>query len=123
MKAMVYSKYYSNQDTMTNVVNAGYDVDTYITALNDIDQLRTKYSKKNGYTTEERKQKTIAYINSLNMEIPQKAMMIRNYYTSFRQYNNDIVNYVANLNISYEDKKAILEGTGMTVNGNSVSWK
>lgn len=123
MKAMVYSKYYSNQDTMTNVVNAGYDVDTYITALKDIDQLRTKYSQKNGYTTAQRKAKTIAYINSLNMEIPQKAMMIRNYYTSFRQYNNDIVKFVANLDLDYEDKKAILEGTGMTVNGNRVSWK
>ena len=28
-----------------------------------------------------------------------------------------------NLNIPYEDKEAILKGTGMTVNGNNVSWK
>ena len=122
-KAMVYSKYYSDKDNMTNVVNAGYNVDTYITALNDIEQLRDKYSKDNGYTTEQRKQKTIAYINSLDMEIPQKAMLIRNYYTSFRDYNNEIVNYVNNLNLSQDEKVQILKGTGMTVNGNNVSWK
>ena len=122
-KAMVYAKYYSSKEAMTNAVNAGYNIDTYITALNDIEQLRETYSKDNGYTTEQRKAKTIAYIDSLDMEVPQKAMLIRNYYTSYRTYNNDIVNYVSNLNIPYEDKEAILKGTGMTVNGNNVSWK
>ena len=122
-KAMVYSKYYSTQEKMTNVVNAGYDIDTYITALYDIEELRNKYSQKNGYSTAKRKKKTIAYINSLNMSIPQKAMLIRNYYSSFRSYNNDIVNYVANLDVTYEEKVSILEDTGMKVKGNKVTWK
>ena len=122
-KAMVYSKYYSTQEKMTNVVNAGYDIDTYITASYDIEELRNKYSQKNGYSTAKRKKKTIAYINSLNMSIPQKAMLIRNYYSSFRSYNNDIVNYVANLDITYEEKVSILEDTGMKVKGNKVTWK
>ena len=122
-KAMLYSKYYSDKETMTNVVNAKYDVDTYMTALYDIEELRNKYSQSKGYTTEQRKKKTIAYINSLNMEIPQKAMLLRKYYSSFRYYNNDIVNYVSNLDISYEEKVSILEDTGMKVNGNRVTWK
>lgn len=122
-KAMVYSKYYSSDDTMTNVYNSGYDIDTYITAKNDLDHIRDKYSQKKGYSTEYRKNKTISYINSLDMEIPQKAMLIREYYTSFRSYNNDIVNFVSELDISYEEKVAILKGTGMTVKGNNVSWK
>ena len=120
---MVYSKYYSTEEAMTNVVNAGYNVDTYITAKNDIEILRNKYSQKTGYTTAQRKVKTISYINSLDMEIPQKAMLIREYYSSFRTYNKDIVNYISGLNLTYEEKKAILEGTGMTVKSNSVSWK
>ena len=126
-KAMIYAKSFPNSSNikqkMTNAVNAGYNIDTYITALSDIEQLRNRYSPKNGYSVEKRKQKTLAYINSLNMEVPQKAMLVRQYYTSFRQYNNDIVNFVSNLDISYEDKKAILEGTGMSVKGNRVSWK
>ena len=121
-KAMIYSKSYASRETMTNAVNAGYDIDTYITALYDMEELRDKYSKNNGYSTEQRKMKLISYVNSLNMDIPLKAMLIRNYYTSFKQYNNDIVNYVSNLDISYEDKIEILKGTGMKVNRDRVSW-
>lgn len=122
-KAMVYSKYYSDKETMTNVVNAGYDTDTYITALSDIEALRTKYSQKNGYSTAQRKAKTMAYINSIDMNIPQKAMLTRRYYSSFRTYNKDIVNYVSNLDITQDEKVSILKDMGMTVKGNKVSWK
>ena len=122
-KAMLYSKYYSSEKAMRSAANAGYDIDTYITALNDIEQLRDKYSQAKGYSTEYRKSKTISYINSLNMNVPQKAMLIRQYYSSYRTYNNNIVNYVGNLDLSYEEKKEILESTGMTVNGNKVTWK
>ena len=107
---------------MKNVVNSGYDVDTYITALYDIEEIRNKYSQANGYTTAERKARTIAYINSLQMNVPQKAMLIRTYYSSFKGYNGDIVNYVNNLDISVEEKKTILDDNGFKVEGNRISW-
>lgn len=125
-KAILYANYYSNSDTMANVVNAGYDVDTYITAINDIEELRTKYSQKNGYSTAYRKKLTQAYINSLNMSDVQKAMMFRQYYSSYDGYNKQILKYVQSLNISNEEKLAILKQCKFEVkqkNGQTIiSW-
>ena len=121
-KAIMYGNNYSSKEKMTNIYNAGYDIDKYITAQYKIEEIRDKYSQKKGYSTEYRKKKTIAYINSLNMNIPQKAMLIRQYYSSYRNYNVQIAQYVASLNISYEDRMAILKDTGMNIKGNTVTW-
>ena len=125
-KAILYSNYYSSEETMNNIVNAGYDVDDYITAMNDIEILREEYSAKKGYSTAQRKALTISYVDSLNMNEAQKAMMLRQYYSSFDSYNNEIVNYVSNLNISQEEKIAILKQCKFTVKQKNddivVSW-
>ncbi len=70
-----------------------------------------------------RKEKIISYINSLDLSIPQKAMLIRQEYSTYRDYNNQIVEYVGGLDISYEDKVFILEGLDMTVDDDgNVYW-
>ena len=52
--------------------------------------------------------------------------MLRQYYSSFDNYNYKILNYVSNLNISEEEKIAILKQCKFTVkqkNGEiKVSW-
>ena len=125
-KATLYANYYSTQETMDNVVNAGYDVDTYIIAINDITELRDKYSQKKGYSTAYRKKMTQSYINSLNMSEVQKAMLFRQYYSSYDAYNSKILNYVQNLDISNEEKLAILKQCKFEItqkNGSTrISW-
>ena len=125
-QATLYANYYSNQETMDNVVNAGYDVDTYIIAINDITELRDKYSQKKGYSTAYRKKMTQSYINSLNMSEVQKAMLFRQYYSSYDAYNSKILNYVQNLDISNEEKLAILKQCKFEItqkNGSTrISW-
>lgn len=70
-----------------------------------------------------RKEKIISYINSLDLSIPQKAMLIRQEYSTYRDYNNQIVEYVGGLDVSYEDKVFILEGLDMTVDDDgNVYW-
>ena len=70
-----------------------------------------------------RKRKIINYINSLNLSIPQKAIMIRTEYESFDDYNYDIVKYVDGLDTTYDAKVSILDNLGMVVDSNgSVSW-
>lgn len=70
-----------------------------------------------------RKNKIISYVNSLDLSIPQKAILIRQEYSSFDNYNNQIVKYVDGLDISYEEKVSILEGLDMTVyDDGTIGW-
>ena len=70
-----------------------------------------------------RKDKIISYINSLELNIPQKAAMIRTEYSTFDDYNNDIVNYVNELDLEYEEKIKILENLDFTIGKDgSVYW-
>ena len=71
-----------------------------------------------------RKKKIVNYINSLDLSIPQKAILIRQEYSNFNDYNNQIVEYVSELNISYEEKVNIIEQLDMTVGSDGrVYWK
>lgn len=70
-----------------------------------------------------KKTKVISYVNSLDLSIPQKAMLIRKTYSSFDDYNNEIVDYVSNLDFDYDTKKTILEELDMTVyDDGTVEW-
>lgn len=70
-----------------------------------------------------RKEKIISYVNSLDLSIPQKAILIRQEYSTFDEYNNEIVEYVGGLDIEYEEKVTILEKLDMTVKNGRVYWK
>lgn len=113
---------YKNPDkyNMMSAIKSYNDFNTYKTKIDDI---REKYSTAKGYSTDERKTKVISYVNSLNLNIPQKAMMIRQYYSSYDNYNNEIVNYIENLDYTYDEKIGILEQLGMKVDSNgNVTW-
>ena len=70
-----------------------------------------------------RKEKIVSYVNSLDLSIPQKAMLIRQTYPSYRDYNHTIVEYVGDLDITYEEKVTILEGLDMKVlDDGTVTW-
>ena len=70
-----------------------------------------------------RKDKIVSYINSLNLSIPQKAILIRQEYPSFDDYNNQIVQYVVGLDLAYEDKVSIIEELDMKVDEEGyVHW-
>lgn len=121
-KAYVYGKSYSSDETLSMVVNGGINFNEYlkyaaqtITADKDSDGKSISGSRKD---------KVISAINSLNLDIPQKAMLIRKEYSSFRDYNNDIVRYVNGLDIDYQTKVDILSELEMTVSADgTVSWK
>jgi hypothetical protein len=105
---------------MKAIANNYKDYQTYITG---IEEVRDKYSQNKGYSTEQRKAKVVSYVNSLNLTIPQKAMLLRQYYSSYKRYNKEIVNYVSSLNIEYQEKVEILQSLKMKVDSNgNVSW-
>ena len=71
-----------------------------------------------------RKKKIISYINGLDLSIPEKAILIRQEYSTFDDYNSQIVEYVSGLDLSYEEKISMLEELDMKVlKDGTVTWK
>lgn len=119
-KAYVYGKYYASDETLDMVINSGISFNEY---LNFASQEFVADKDSNGKSISgSRKTKIIKYINSLQLSIPQKAMLIRTEYSTFDSYNKEIIEYVKNLKIDYAEKVSILEGLGMKVDNVKVTW-
>lgn len=120
-KAYVYGKNYSSDETLDMVLNTGMSFNEY---LNYASQEFVADKDSDGKSINgSRKKKVISYINSLNLSIPQKAMLIRKEYSTFDDYNEDIISYVIDLDLTYEEKKAILEEVDMKVSADGrISW-
>ena len=120
-KAYMYKKYY-NSDTIDMIVSSGINVDAYLDyAKQDIEADKDRQGNSIPYS---RKNKVIKYVNSLNLSIPEKAILIKATNTfKFNEYNNQIVNYLNDLDISYEERVAILEELDMKVGSDGrVTW-
>ena len=105
---------------MKAIANNYKDYQTY---MSGIEEVRDKYSQTKGYSTEQRKQKVVSYVNTLDLTIPQKAMLLRQYYSSYKRYNKEIVNYVASLDIEYQEKVEILQSLKFKVDDEgNVNW-
>ncbi len=105
------------------IATAIANYETYKTYSKDIYELKADKDEDGKSISGSRKEKVISYVNELDLSIPQKAMLIRQTYSSFDDYNDEIVNYVANLDIDYDTKKAILEALDMKVyDDGSVGW-
>ncbi len=108
-----YDSYMEHYDALEN-----WQSDNYIAADKD----------SNGNSiSDSRKKKVKAYIEGLDLDYGEKIILYRTVYSSKsdkRPYNMDIVNYLNSRNdLRYDDKKAILEELGMTVdNEGYIDW-
>ena len=84
--------------------------ETYKAATDNIDDIRTTYSQANGYTTAQRKQQVINYVNSLNnLSAVQKAILIKQKYpSSYKSYNDQIKVYLKKQNLDEDTYNEIL---------------
>jgi hypothetical protein len=121
-KAYLYKKFY-NSDTVDTMVNTGISVDDYLVYTTK--EFKADYNYKGNAISGSRKNKVVNYVNSLEMTIPQKAILIKSTNTfKFNDYNNDIVSYVSNLDLEYKEKVKLLKDLDMTVtNDGTVKWK
>ena len=117
------SEYYLNKEEIDyslenpqkySVINQITEYNEYQTYKKELDTLREN--------TKNKKADTINYINNLKLSIPQKAMFIKLYYSSFNDYNNQIVNYIKSQEIDLDDKETILKELGFTVKNGKVYW-
>lgn len=120
-KVALYKDYFDNDD-VDIIYQSKIDVEDYIRYLmQDITADKDSNGKSISGT---KKSKVIDYVNSLDLSVAQKAILIKATNTfKFNDYNNEIVDYVSGLNISYNEKVKLLKSLDMTVNSDgSVSW-
>ena len=108
--AYLYSKYYSSEETLEDMMTLKIPIKEYIKL--DSQEFTTDYGSNGKAITNSKKNKIINYVNSLNLSIPQKAILIKSQYSSYDSYDRQIVNYVNSQNLSKFDKATILKSIG-----------
>lgn len=69
-----------------------------------------------------RKEKVEAYISSLPLGDVQKAILLKQAYSTENSYDETIARYVAGLDLTTREKVEILEALGFTVKNGRVEW-
>jgi len=120
-KAFLYKGYFDSDDIDT-LTNCKIDIENYIQY--QLQDIKADKDSKGNSISGTKKSKVIDYVNTLDLTVPQKAILIKSINTfKFNDYNNEIVDYVSGLNMSYSDKVKLLESLDMTVKSDgSVSW-
>ena len=111
-KSYLYSKYYSSENTLEVVQNARIPVKEFIKY--NTEEFESSYYSNGKAVPNSRKNKVIKYINSLNLSIPQKALLIKMEYNSYNKYDKQIVEYLNKQNINFLDKATIVKRAGFT---------
>ena len=62
----------------------------------------------------------VSYVNSLNLSVVQKAMLIKSQYSSFRKYDNQIAEYLNNKNFDFFTKASMLKKLGYSQFDNQI---
>ena len=107
----LYGNYYSSEETLDRLIEMRIPIKEFIKF--DSQEFESDYNSKTGKTiSNSRKKKVIQYVNSLNLSIAQKAILIKMEYNSYDNYNQQIFNYVNGLNKSSNDKKILLKSIG-----------
>ena len=75
-------------------------------------EFESDYYENGNVITNSKKNKIIKYINGLNLTIPQKAILIKMEYSSYDNYNSQIVSYINKMNYSKFEKASILKQIG-----------
>ena len=82
--------------------------DNYVAYKEDIASIKEQFSSENGYSTEQRKAAVQQYIQSLNLDVPQKMMlekMAGGY--SIKNYKGYMQSYIESLPLTAEEKQVI----------------
>lgn len=119
--AYLYSRYYSSEETLNNLIEMRIPIKEFIKF--DSQEFEGDYNTRTGKTISgSRKNKVIQYVKSLNLSIPQKAILIKMEYNSYDNYNEQIVNYIKQNVSSVEERSAILTELGFTIRNGRVYW-
>lgn len=104
------AKQYQKNEAKFNYYKSFGSYEKYDSISKNIKDIQTTYSSGNGYSTAQRRQMVIEYVNSLNdLSAIQKAILIKEKYpASYKSYNEQIKTYLNNQNLDDETYQTIL---------------
>lgn len=110
--AYLYGNYYSSEEVLNGLVNINMPIKEFIKYNSQ--EFESDYYANGKAVPNSKKKKVIQYVNSLNLSVAQKALLIKMEYSSYTYYDNQIVNYVNSKDIDFLDKAYILKKAGFT---------
>lgn len=104
------AKTYQKEEDKFNYYKSFGSFEAYDAMSKNIKDIQTTYSTANGYSTAQRKQQVVNYVNTLNnLSAVQKAILIKEKYpSSYKSYNEQIKTYLKNQNLDDETYESIL---------------
>lgn len=123
-KAYEWAFDYPEKASLGKVFSKG--VTEYRQYTNDLSDMKADKDKNGNSISGSKKEKVVAYIESLDIDYGQKIILYRTMYSSKSdkaEYNAQIVEYLNGRDdISYDEMVAILEELDMTVKDGRVYW-
>ena len=95
-------------------INMITDYSNYKKIQKELSKIKSDIDKNGNAISGSRKKKVISYINSLNLSIAQKAMLIKQEYPSFTKYDKQIFNYVNGQDLTFIEKARTMKSLGFT---------
>jgi hypothetical protein len=118
-KVNLYISNYKD-DLIQPLVDSGMDVDSYLTFKS---QSFTADKDSNGKSISgSKKQKVFDYINSMDIPYEQKLILAKSEYNSFNDNNAEIIEYIENTGMDYDERIELYKALGFKVDGDSISW-
>lgn len=113
------SNYSTSKAKLNNLTNLDIPIKEYLKL--DKEDIESNYSSKTGNVIRNsKKNKVIEYVNKLNLSLPQRAILVKSQYKTFKSYDNSIIKYVNKLDIPTIDKKIALKSIGFKDYDNDI---
>lgn len=118
-----YNWAYANPDKYVLSKSVTDDVEQYRTISKELYEIKADKDEDGKSVSGSRKEKVINYINELDLSTESKMILYKSEYTADDTYNYEIIEYIRNKDIPYEEKKTILTELGFTVESDGrVRW-
>ena len=118
-----YNWAYANPDKYVLSKSVTDDVEQYRTISKELYEIKADKDEDGKSVSGSRKEKVINYINELDLSTESKMLLYKSEYTADDTYNYEIIEYINNKDIPYEEKKTILTELGFTVESDGrVRW-
>ena len=121
-KGYLYSKYYSKEKVqIINALDMNFNSFLDYESQNFVADKNAKGESING----SKKTKVFNYINSMNgLSFEEKVILAKLEYNTYDEWNYEIINYLNNSSITYEEEVYILKKLGFVVdNEGNIYWK
>lgn len=120
-KAFLYDRYYASTETLNAVTTLGIDFDSYLDY--ESQEFEADKDEDGKSISGSKKKKVFDYINSMDIDFEQKLVLAKLQYNSYDEYNHDLINYLNESDLTYEEEVELLKKMGFEVDSEgNITW-